>query len=51
MKNYLTMKCLKQEARGFLVDLYEKGETSEDIAAAASVMRAHSIKLELSDNT
>ena len=39
----------EQEARGFLVDLYEKGETSEDIAAAASVMRSHSIKLELSD--
>ncbi len=39
----------EQEARSFLVDLYEKGETSEDIAAAASVMRAHSIKLELSD--
>ena len=39
----------EQEARGFLVDLYEKGETSEDIAAAASVMRSHSIKLDLSD--
>ncbi len=36
------------EARQFLVDLYEKGETGEDIAAAASVMRAHSIKLHLS---
>lgn len=39
----------EQEARGFLVDLYEKGETSEDIAAAASVMRSHSIKLDLSN--
>ncbi|WP_309496150.1 anthranilate phosphoribosyltransferase [Sulfurovum sp.] len=39
----------ENEARGFLVDLYEKGETSEDIAAAASVMRSHSIKLELSN--
>ncbi len=38
-----------EEARSFLVDLYEKGETSEDIAAAASVMREHSIKLNLSD--
>jgi len=37
------------EARQFLIDLYEKGETSEDIAAAASVMREHSIKLPLSD--
>jgi anthranilate phosphoribosyltransferase len=37
------------EARQFLIDLYEKGETGEDIAAAASVMREHSIKLNLSD--
>lgn len=37
------------EARQFLVDLYEKGETAEDIAAAASVMREHSIKLDLSE--
>jgi len=38
-----------EEARQFLIDLYEKGETSEEIAAAASVMREHSIKLSLSD--
>jgi len=37
-----------QEARTFLIDLYEKGESSSDIAAAASVMREHSIKLNLS---
>jgi anthranilate phosphoribosyltransferase len=37
------------EARQFLVDLYEKGESAEDIADAASVMRAHSIKVPLSD--
>ncbi len=38
-----------QEARAFLVDLYDKGESGADIAAAASVMREHSIKLNLSD--
>ncbi len=38
-----------EEARQFLIDLYEKGESGSDIAAAASVMREHSIKLELSD--
>ncbi|HSR73785.1 MAG TPA: anthranilate phosphoribosyltransferase [Sulfurovum sp.] len=38
-----------EAARQFLIDLYEKGETAEDIAAAASVMREHSITLELSD--
>jgi len=36
------------EARQFLIDLYEKGESGEDIAIAASVMREHSIKLNLS---
>jgi len=38
-----------EEARQFLIDLYEKGESGSDIAAAASVMREHSVKLELSD--
>ena len=38
-----------EEARQFLIDLYEKGESGADIAAAASVMREHSIKLKLSD--
>ena len=37
------------KARQFLIDLYKKGESGADIAAAASVMRAHSIKLNLSD--
>ena len=39
----------QDEARTFLIDLYEKGESGTDIAAAASVMREHSIKLDLSD--
>ncbi len=38
----------REVARQFLIDLYEKGESAEDIAAAASVMREHSIKLNLS---
>ena len=37
------------EARQFLIDLYEKGETAEEIAIAASVMREHSVKLPISD--
>jgi len=36
------------EARDFLVSLYEKGESSEDIANAASVMREYSVKLPVS---
>jgi anthranilate phosphoribosyltransferase len=39
----------ESEARQFLIDLYEKGESGSDIAAAASVMREHSVKLPLSD--
>ena len=39
----------ESQAREFLVNLYEKGESGEDIAAAASVMRAHSVKLPLSE--
>ncbi len=39
----------ESEAREFLVALYKKGESGEDIAAAASVMREHSVKLPLSD--
>lgn len=38
-----------EEARHFLIELYEKGETAEEIAIAASVMREHSIKLPISD--
>ncbi len=38
-----------EEARNFLIELYNRGETPEEIAAAASVMREHSIKLSLSD--
>ena len=37
------------EARKFLIELYEKGETFEDIAISASVMRDHSVKLPISD--
>ncbi len=42
-------KMPEAEARQFLIDLYEKGESGTDIAAAAAVMREHSIKLPLSD--
>ncbi len=37
------------EAKKFLVELYEKGETPAEIAAAADVMRAYSIKLPVSE--
>ncbi|BCD68213.1 anthranilate phosphoribosyltransferase [Nitratiruptor sp. YY09-18] len=35
----------EQEARAFLIELYKKGESAEDIAEAAKIMREHSIKL------
>ena len=37
-----------EEARSFLIALYEKGETPGEIAVAASIMREHSIKLPIS---
>jgi anthranilate phosphoribosyltransferase len=46
-ENLFNNKMPEKEARQFLVDLYDKGETGADIAAAASVMREHSIKLQL----
>ncbi len=38
----------QDEARAFLIELYEKGESAEDIAKAAKIMREHSIKLPIS---
>jgi anthranilate phosphoribosyltransferase len=35
-------------ARELLIELYKKGETSQDIATVASIMREHSIKLSIS---
>jgi len=37
-----------EEAREFLVSLYKEGESYEDIATAASVMRKHAISLPIS---
>ncbi len=36
-----------EEAKRYLVTLYERGESAEEIAAAVDVMRAHSIKLDV----
>jgi anthranilate phosphoribosyltransferase len=43
-------KMCENEAKKFLVDLYEKGETAEEIAAGAKVMREHSVKLPVSED-
>jgi anthranilate phosphoribosyltransferase len=43
-------KMGENEAKKFLVDLYEKGETAEEIAAGAKVMREHSVKLPVSED-
>lgn len=37
-----------EEAAQFLVELYERGESFEEIAAAAKVMREHSVRLPIS---
>jgi len=38
-----------EDARAFLIELYKRAESSEDIATAASVMRQNSVKLPISD--
>lgn len=43
-------KLTEEEARALLIELYERGENDEEIAAAANVMREHSIKLDLAQN-
>jgi len=42
-------KMDEDEAKNLLVTLYHEGESANQIAAAAKVMREHSIKLEISD--
>ena len=42
-------KMEAEEAKDFLVELYEKGESAEEIAAATAVMREHSIKLDIDE--
>jgi anthranilate phosphoribosyltransferase len=37
------------EARAYLVSLYERGEDAEEIAAAVEVMRSHSVKLDMDE--
>ncbi|MGM0622738.1 MAG: anthranilate phosphoribosyltransferase [Campylobacterota bacterium] len=37
------------DAKSFLVQLYQKGESGDEIAAATQVMREHSIKLDVDD--
>lgn len=39
----------QDEARKYLIEMYERGETAEEIAAATEVMREHSIKLIISE--
>jgi len=39
-----------EEAKEYLVTLYERGESAEEIAAAVDVMRSHSIKLDMDES-
>ena len=43
-------KLSTEEAAQFLVELYERGESFEEIAAAANVMREHSVKLDIPES-
>ncbi|MGM0533756.1 MAG: anthranilate phosphoribosyltransferase [Campylobacterota bacterium] len=42
-----TAKMSQEQAKEFLISLYQKGESAQEIAAAASVMRSHCTKLQL----
>ncbi len=42
-------KMSEEEGRDFLVSLYEKGESVEDIVNATKVMREHSIKIDIGE--
>ena len=42
-----TNQMSQEEAKSFLVQLYERGESADEIAAATQVMRSHSLKLEV----
>jgi anthranilate phosphoribosyltransferase len=46
--NLFDNKMSESDAKDLLTSLYEKGESYEEIAAAAKVMREHSIKLPVS---
>ncbi len=48
-QNIFEDKISADEARKYLVELYERGESAEEIAAATEVMREHSIKLIIPD--
>ncbi len=39
-----------KEARDFLVEMYERGESAKEIAIATKVMREHSVKLDIDEN-
>ncbi len=40
----------ESEAKDLLVSLYQRGESAAEIAAAAEVMRAHSVKLDIDES-
>ncbi len=43
-------KMSEDEAKELLISLYKRGETPQEIAAAATVMREHSVKLDMSED-
>ncbi len=49
-ENIFSNNWSEDQIRGYLVDIYNNGETAEQIAAAADVMREHSIKLPIADS-
>ncbi len=49
-EDIFSAKMSGDETRDYLVELYERGESAEEIAAAVDVMRNHSVKLDIDDD-
>ena len=50
-ENIFTNKISNEQSKQYLVELYNKGETANEIASAVTVMRKHSIKLPIDTQT
>ena len=45
-----TAQMVEEEARQFLIELYERGESVDELTAAVEVMKAHAVKLEVNSS-
>ncbi len=48
-ENIFSNTWSEEKSKQYLIDIYKSGETAQQIAAAADVMRSHSVKLPIND--